>query len=237
LWTCPFCDRGATVTESSCKRASFSLELQTAADGNRLFKSILIVCPNPQCKKFTFTLRMYEYDYRSPSPGVSGGWKAGRMLQEWNLIPPSNAKVFPEYVPEPIRNDYVEACLIKDLSPKASATLSRRCLQGMIRNFWVISKNRLVDEIDAIKDKTDPLTWDAIDAVRKIGNIGAHMEKDINVILDVDPDEAQLLIGLIELLVKDWYIAKHDREERLRNIVAVSEAKTAAKDRDERSER
>ena len=31
--------------------------------------------------------------------------------------------------------------------------------------------------------------WQAIDAVRSIGNIGAHMEKDINLIVDVDPEE------------------------------------------------
>lgn len=36
--------------------------------------------------------------------------------------------------------------------------------------------------------------------VREIGNIGAHMEADINVIIDVDPDEAQILIDLVELL-------------------------------------
>ncbi len=105
----------------------------------------------------------------------------------------------------------------------------RRCLQGMIRDFWKISKARLVDEIDAIKDKVDAETWDAIDAVRKIGNIGAHMEKDINVIVDVDPEEAQLLIGLIELLIKDWYIARHQRQQHLKAIVQVRDEKDAAK--------
>ncbi|WP_372445280.1 hypothetical protein [Clostridium estertheticum] len=40
----------------------------------------------------------------------------------------------------------------------------------------------------------DPLTWEAIDAVRTIGNIGAHMEKDINQIVDVESSEAALLI-------------------------------------------
>jgi hypothetical protein len=30
--------------------------------------------------------------------------------------------------------------------------------------------------------------------------------------------------------VKDWYIAKHNRQERLKEIVTVSEAKKAAKD-------
>ena len=77
----------------------------------------------------------------------------GKPMQSWNLIPPSSAKAFPDYVPKPIRDDYLEACLIRDLSPKASATLSRRCLQGMIRDFWGIKKTRLVDEIEAVKDK------------------------------------------------------------------------------------
>jgi hypothetical protein len=99
----------------------------------------------------------------------------------------------------------------------------------MIRDFWGISKPRLVEEIDAIKGKVDPDTWAAIDAVRKIGNIGAHMEKDINVIVDVDPEEAQKLIELIELLVKDWYITRHQRKERLKAIVAVKDAKDASK--------
>jgi hypothetical protein len=126
-------------------------------------------------------------------------------------------------------DDYVEACAIRDLSPKASATLSRRCLQGIIRDFWKVSKPTLVQEIEAIKDKTDPLTWEAIDSVRKIGNISAHMEADINVIVDVDANEAQLLIELIETLIKDWYVVRHDREKRLKAIVAARDAKDAAK--------
>ena len=58
---------------------------------------------------------------------------------------------------------------------------------------------------------------DAIGHVRRIGSIGAHMEKDINLILDVEPDEAQALIDLIELLFEEWYVASHVREERLKN--------------------
>jgi uncharacterized protein DUF4145 len=156
-------------------------------------------------------------------------WKEKEQLRLWNLIPPSSARVLPEYVPRPVVDDYNEACLIRDLSPKASATLSRRCLQGIIRDFWGVSRGRLVDEINAIKDRTDPLVWEAIEGVRKIGNIGAHMEKDINVIVDVDPGEAQLLIELIELLVKDWYVARHEREERLKAIVAARDAKKVPK--------
>jgi hypothetical protein len=146
-------------------------------------------------------------------------------LHRWNLIPPSSAKPFPDYIPKAILADYEEACLIRDLSPKASATLARHCLQGIIRDFWEVKPGRLYDEIDAIKDKVDPLTWNAIDAVRKVGNIGAHMEKDINLIVDVEPNEAELLINLIETLLKDWYIAREERRARLLAITGIAEDK------------
>jgi hypothetical protein len=55
------------------------------------------------------------------------------------------------------------------------------------------------------------------------------MEKDINLIIDVDPLEAAKLIGLIELPINDWYIARHNREERLKEVVALGEAKKAGK--------
>jgi hypothetical protein len=41
------------------------------------------------------------------------------------------------------------------------------------------------------------------------------MEADINVIVDVDAEEAQQLIGLIELLFAEWYVAKENRRKRL----------------------
>jgi hypothetical protein len=40
------------------------------------------------------------------------------------------------------------------------------------------------------------------------------MEADINVIVDVDPEEATLLISLIETLLTDWYIARHNHPRR-----------------------
>lgn len=140
-----------------------------------------------------------------------------------------NAREFPEFIPKPILDDYTEAFLIREISPKASATLARRCLQGAIRDFWEVKPGRLVDEIEAIKDKTDQLTWEAINSVRKVGNIGAHMEKDINLIVDVDPEEAKLLINLIELLFQEWYINREDRKKRLQSIIAIGERKTEAK--------
>lgn len=97
-----------------------------------------------------------------------------------------------------------------------------------MRDFWQVKSGRLVDEIEQIKDQVDPLTWDAIEAVRKVGNIGAHMEKDINVIVDVEPQEAELLIGLIETLIRDWYIAREERKARLNQISQLAQKKNSA---------
>lgn len=141
------------------------------------------------------------------------------------LHPKSLAKQFPEYIPKSIREDYEEAYSILSLSPKASATLARRCLQGMIRDFWGIHKNRLIDEINEIQSHISGSQWNAINALRQIGNIGAHMEQDVNLIVDVEPDEAQKLLKLIELLIEKWYINRHDEEQLLSDITFIADSK------------
>lgn len=145
------------------------------------------------------------------------------------LYPISLAKQYPEYVPKAIREDYEEAYSILSLSPKASATLSRRCLQGMIRDFWKINvkSGKLYDEINSIKNKVTPAQWKAIDSLRSLGNIGAHMDKDVNEIIEIDDGEAEKLIKLIELLMEKWYIARHDEEELLSEIVEIKNEKSS----------
>ena len=102
-----------------------------------------------------------------------------------DIIPKKVIRQFPDYIPQQIRQDYEEATSILNDSPKAAATLYRRCLQGMIRDFWGISRGRLIDEIKALEDKIPAMQWKAIEGLRKIGNIGAHMESDVNMIVDI----------------------------------------------------
>jgi hypothetical protein len=221
-WTCPHCDRKTTINDNNFHVGEDGMSIDNS-EGHRLLRNEWIVCPNDECKKITLTVILHEYAWKPPQ------WRKGAVINHWRLLPNSYAKPFPDYIPEPLRNDYIEACSILELSPKASATLSRRCLQGIIRDFWCVSKNRLVDEIAAIEDKVDSLIWKSIDAVRKVGNIGAHMEKDINLIIDVDPKEAYLLIELIELLFEEWYIHRYEREQKLSSIVGIATEKDGQK--------
>ena len=159
----------------------------------------------------------------------------GEKVSDINTIirPKSLAQQFPNYIPEAIRQDYEEACAIVNLSPKASATLARRCLQGMIRDFFQISKNTLYQEIDAIKSQIPSDQWAVLDGVRRIGNIGAHMEKDINLIIDIEPSEAKKLIKLIELLIKQWYIDRYNQQQLYADIIGIDKTKQSERKKNE----
>ena len=229
-WRCPFCGQVATIRDHDIHSSQSTLEINNKIGRVTLLYKF-VVCPNEECNRFTLSAHLWKSEYTNRGGGHSYEeiLLGDRPLRSWNLIPPSDATVLPDYVPKAIVDDYKEACAIKGLSPKASATLARRCLQGMIRDFWKISKSRLKDEVEALEEKVDGETWKAIDAVRSMGNIGAHMEKDINVIVEVDPEEAGILIGLIETLIDDWYVARHDREVRVRKVIALGKAKQTQK--------
>lgn len=220
-YTCPYCNKPTTATEPHVYNDELDISLgEHSTLGHLHFIVNAVSCPDPDCKKLSLRasiankswlsgLQRYQYDTKS----------------EWQLLPESNAKVLPDYIPEPIQEDYYEACRIRDLSPKASATLARRCLQGMIRDFHGISKSTLFDEIKELEGKIEQDVWESIDAVREVGNIGAHMKKDINIIVDVESDEAQLLIGLIEQLVDEWYVAREDRKNRAQKLKDLAASK------------
>lgn len=220
-WICPFCNVGSVLTTDN--RHLRKIQFATCLGEPKYFETEIIECTNSSCQKFALNVYL--------SRGILSGSETSRqflkgdLIRQWNLIPGSKAKPFPDYIPKAVLEDYEEACLICDLSPKAAATLARRCMQGMIRDFWKINKNNLKDAIDALEGRIDLILWRAIDATRSIGNIGAHMEKDINLIIDVDPDEARLLIGLIEMIIEDWYIRKHEKELGLKKIIEISETK------------
>jgi hypothetical protein len=221
-WTCPYCRQVATITENNV-----SSDIHSFNENNKLGQlglySYVTVCPNSKCREFTIRAALYKAEYRQNVRLI------GEPILSWNLKPESSAKPFPDYIPAAILQDYEEACLICSLSPKASAALSRRCLQGIIRDFWRIVKARLIDEINELKGKIDSTTWQAIDAVRSIGNIGAHMEKDINLIVDVEPNEADMLLRLIEVLLQEWYVNRYEREQHMQKVIAAAKAKDVQK--------
>jgi hypothetical protein len=224
-WQCPYCNQYASIHGKDVKT---SVNYFTAGSNEARYKlnTFVVVCPNSNCSEFTIKA---DLNGMAITPQQFPDEVIEPPIKSWSLRPDCRAKSFPSYIPLQIRKDYEEACLIASLSPKASATLSRRCLQGMIRDFHGVKEKNLFDEIKSIKNKVDPTIWKAIDSVRSVGNIGAHMEKDIDLIIDVAPNEATSLIALIEMLLKEWYVGRHEREQELQSIIAIGEAKKEAR--------
>jgi hypothetical protein len=219
LWHCPFCNTDQSVTEKGRQVALADLTLPNA-DGPRRLVSIFVVCPNPRCRQFSLSASLHTLEI------VGNRAYTGKHLKTWAMVPPSQARSFPVALPERVIEDYREACLTLELSPKVAAALSRRCLSEMLRDFWRVQPGSLNDEFRQIKGTADPLTWEAIESVRQSGMIGARMESEGAEIRDADPGEAKLLIGLIETLIQDWYVSRDERRKRLDKIRRITGEET-----------
>lgn len=215
-WQCPFCGRHTTILPSNhyAEILKFGDRLANNKRGKDLgLQLIAVSCPSRECGQVALTAFVGNCEWRL---NAAGGHDL-RMLpppkETWRLWPESTAKQQPNYIPAHLTKAYIHACRIAELSPDASATLSRKCLQGIIRDFWGVTKRTLNQEIDAIKDQLQPEVWEAIDGVRRTGNVGAHFDADPDMIVDVDEGEAKLLIGLIETLFEEWYVARKKRTD------------------------
>lgn len=215
VWHCPFCNTDQTVTDKGRQVSFGDLTLENG-EGPRRVVMKFVVCPNPRCREFSLTASLHMLETHGKRSYT------GRHLKTWNLVPPSSARSFPVALPAAVLDDYREACLTLESSPKAAAALARRCLSSMLRDYWRVQPGSLSDELRQVKGTVDPLTWETIESVRGTGLIGARMETEGAEIQDTEPGEAKLLIGLIETLIQDWYVARDVRRKRLVEIRQIA---------------
>lgn len=119
----------------------------------------------------------------------------------------SSRPLCPSEVPIGISQDYTEACLVEPYSKKASAALSRRCLQNMLRDKG-IKKSDLSKEIDEAMKTLPSHLAESIDAIRLIGNFAAHPLKSASTgeIVDVEDEEAEWALDVLEDLFDFYYV-------------------------------
>ncbi|MDZ5634448.1 DUF4145 domain-containing protein [Janthinobacterium sp. GMG1] len=132
----------------------------------------------------------------------------------------------PKEVPQLIANDFNESCLVLEDSPKASAALSRRCLQATLRDKGY-KQHDLVKAIQAAIDSNQLPTSvsENLDAVRNIGNFAAHPLKDtLSASIEaVEPHEAEWNLDVLEELFDFFYV----QPERSKQKRASLDAKLA----------
>jgi hypothetical protein len=147
----------------------------------------------PSCQQFIFYL-------------ISQLWEGLKMV-----YPKAMSRTpLPEAVKDPYRSDYLEACLVISDSPKASAALSRRCLQNILEDKAGVKKSDLNSEIQEVlnSNKLPSHLADGIDAIRVIGNFAAHpiKSKSSGEIVDIEVGEAEWNLDVLESLFDFYFI-------------------------------
>ncbi|MGE3625671.1 MAG: DUF4145 domain-containing protein [Hyphomicrobiales bacterium] len=139
----------------------------------------------------------------------------------WSIGSKSRAKTQPDFIPEKLRTAYKQACVIIELNPRASAVMARYCLQEMLRDFWdlpEVQEESLARTLEAAAGRLPRETLAAIDAVRGFGTIGEQLHEDVRMMVEATPQEAEMLIQLVETLFLDFYADRHQREIRAASI-------------------
>lgn len=169
------------------------------------------MCPN--CERLVIFLQRDSRDL--PSRDEASQYSIVEILSEASqemkliLVNPKGSQrtPCPLEVPENIAEDYNQACLVLSDSPKASAALSRRCLQSVLRDQDFDQYN-LSQQIEEAMKLLPPQLARQVDAVRNIGNVAAHETKDIRTgeIVDVQPQEAEWNLDVLEDLFQHYYV-------------------------------
>lgn len=166
----------------------------------------------PSCLKFVVAIDEMSINANGPNP-VS--------LVEKSVWPITSSKdPVPAEVPNHIAQDYTEAALVLSISPKASAALSRRCLQGVLREEGKTKAKDLADQINEVLPNLPTRIADNLDAVRVIGNFAAHPMKSqtTGIIVEVEVGEAGWNLDVLDALF-DYYYVRPALEQKKREAL------------------
>jgi hypothetical protein len=165
----------------------------------------MTVCP--ACKKAIIDLEQ--------SIVYSSGQFVQTDPQQRLRVYPANTfrKPTPNEVPPGIKEDYEEACKVLPVSNKASAALSRRCLQAVLQAQGYTQRDLAV-QIDALLNEQDvtkavPSSLrQTVDVIRHFGNFAAHRITDQTTlqVLEVEPGEAEWCLDILEEMFDQYYV-------------------------------
>ena len=184
-----------------------------SAEGSTVSAEIILTQVCPECDRLVVEYFLKHYVGHEPD------------LREiiWPKLR-SAARPVPPEVPEKFAEDYLEACLVLEDSPKASAALSRRCLQLILRDELGVSQGTLFSEIKEVINRPDIPSHisGTLDQIRKIGNFAAHPNKykTTGEIVPVEQGEAEWCLELIEELFDFCFVAPARARQRQQAINA-----------------
>lgn len=144
--------------------------------------------------------------YQEGEAVESGGEAKIMTIKSERVIFPEtdSGRELPSEVPNKYRSEFEEASVAYEYSAKASAALSRRLLQKVLREELGIRKKDLSLEIDDFIESSGAPSYltGAVDAIRTVGNFAAHplKSKSTGEIVEVEEGEAEWLLEVLESL-------------------------------------
>jgi len=203
--TCPHCRHAATFDEPPTNRMVGQrmerINTALSAHGDKEYVHVYSsVCPN--CLKPIVVMTVREET-------------TNKVLDRRLIFPPNVVRAVPPEVPPHIGEDFAEAAAVISLSEKASAALSRRCLQSVL-NEKIGKRKDLSTQIDEAIKQLPTRIGENLDCIRQVGNYAAHPEKveSTGTIVDVEPEEANWTLDVLEELFDHYYVMPKKAEER-----------------------
>lgn len=229
-WRCPRCKRHILLAQSDMDDVERLFHLPRIEPRWYVERLQTIVCRN--CNEFFSTLGLYRAQVHNGQPqryGHNSKVITNHAYRELMVYPLHVEESYDaDLVLAAINQDLQEASAIVDLSPRASAVLSRRIVQSVMRDFYEVGKHKdLHSEIEAARNKMPEALYEALMSIKSLGNIGAHPERDIDLIVTVDGEEAALLLSVVRYLIESTYIKRADEERRLAALKALGDEKRA----------
>ncbi|SED16648.1 protein of unknown function [Rhizobiales bacterium GAS191] len=181
--------------------------------------AIATICP--ACNEPTIVLRQ-----------LNAGFQPPKVIKSLRVYPMNTfRKPTPTETPADIKEDYEEAGRVLPISNKASAALSRRCLQAVLRGQGYAQRD-LAQQIDALLHEPDPAKAiptalrETVDAIRNFGNFSAHPVTDQTTlqVIEVEDGEAEWCLDILEEMFDHYYV----RPALAKSRKAALDAKLAA---------
>jgi hypothetical protein len=209
---CPHC-----LVDFHDEQTFWSVALSADAEGQWLLTRR--TCP--ACRRFVLYLENGVH-FGPISQGQQGA-RLSVVTRQSMVWPKGVSRApLPAEIPPAIAEDYKQACLVLSDSPKASAALSRRCLQNLLRQAAGVKPADLSSEIQQVLDsgKLPSVIAENIDAVRNIGNFAAHPNKSTSTgeIVPVELHEAEWNLDVLESLF-DFYFVQPARAKARRDAL------------------
>jgi hypothetical protein len=199
---CPHCNTG--IAEGFGRSTQLFVGQLTNREGLILAPTEYWTIAYQRCPECFKTIIYLEH---CPQHG-NGAGKIDFSLLAYPTSAPTRS--VPAEVVDPYKQDFEEACKVLKDSPKASAALSRRCLQAILRDKAGTKTKDLHDQIEEVitSGKLPSHIADDLHAVRVIGNFAAHPLKSttIGAIVDVEPGEAEWNLDVLELLFDFYFV-------------------------------